>query len=116
MRKYTMNLQREARDRGRAPPRPSAAEAGETRADGESDGEHQADVYSEPARHVAVVDAGAQLGAEAGARQHELEGDGEDTAHDDDEQPVGADAGTGDLKRCLSTSGRSMFTCVEPMA
>ena len=69
-----------------------AAEAGEARADREGDGEHRIDVDAEAARHARVVDRRAQAAAEARAREHELQREGEEPAHHDDEQPVASDA------------------------
>ena len=81
-----------------------AAEAGEAGAEGEGEGEHPIDVDAEPARHAAVVDRGAQPAAEAGLGEDELQRDRQQSAKDDDQQPVAADADAGNLELALQVA------------
>ena len=78
-----------------------AAQAGQPRADREGQREDAVDVQAEPRRDARVVHRGAQPAAEAGARQHPLQQDGERGADRDDEQAVLADADAFDVEAAL---------------
>jgi hypothetical protein len=85
-------LQRESRVQPQHLGAQRPAQAGQARTERESREEHHVDVDAQARRDPLVIDRGPQAGAEAGARQHVLQGNGERGAHGDDEQPIVAHA------------------------
>src|SRR3954470_19474461 len=85
------------------PERP--AEAGKAGPEGEGQGKDRIDVDAEAARDPRVVDRRAQPAAEPGAREDELQADREQTADDDDQQPIAPDADAEDLEPPLQHTG-----------
>ena len=77
-----------------------AGEAGERGAEGEDDGVEPGDVDAEGGDHLAVGLAGADLHAEAGAVDQEVEADGDGDADDDDGEAVERVAEAAERGRC----------------
>ena len=63
-------------------------ECGKSGAEGEYDGEQLRHADADDARHVRIVDAGADHGAEPGAVEEDPESDRDDDGDGDDREPV----------------------------